>query len=317
MTRIERLINLIIALLETARPLRAEDIRERVAGYTQENYESFRRAFERDKDDLRSMGIPIEMRPRSAFDGYSEGYVIPKERYYLPDLDLKPDEIAALRIATDAVRGAEGEAATGFMKISVDSAGAPVDAPQVAWGDDLRHPVLAAIYEAQLERRSISFEYENAAGERAVRSLEPYGLVNRRGHWYVVGNDIDRDAVRSFRISRILGGVTMAEGNYQIPAGFDAQARLPAEPYEIGEQPSEAVVRFDASMAWWVDQNLQNATRRDAPGGATDVTLPVGNIDALVSWALGFGPTVEILEPPGARAALLAHLEPLLGDTGA
>ncbi|MGH2700796.1 MAG: helix-turn-helix transcriptional regulator [Actinomycetota bacterium] len=314
MTRIERLINLIIALLETSRPLRAEDIRERVAGYTQENYESFRRAFERDKDELRAMGIPIEMRQRSAFDGYTEGYVIPKERYYLPDLDLKPDEVAALRIATDAVRGAEGEAASGFMKISVDSAGVPVDGPQVAWGDDLRHPVLAVIYEAQLERRSITFEYENAAGERAARSLEPYGLVNRRGHWYVVGNDADRDAVRSFRISRILGEVTMTEGSYQIPAGFDAQAHLPAEPYEIGEQPTEAVVRFDASMAWWVDQNLQNAPRRAAPDGGSDVTLPVGNVDALVSWALGFGPAAEILEPPEARAALVGHLGPLLDE---
>jgi proteasome accessory factor B len=312
MTRIERLINLIIALLETTRPLRAEDIRERVAGYTQENYESFRRAFERDKDELRSMGIPIEL--RLSFDGYSDGYVIPKERYYLPDLELEPDEIAALRIATDAVRGAEGEAASGFLKLSVDAAGVPVDGPQVAWGDDLRHPVLASIYEAQLERRSISFEYENAAGERATRTLEPYGLVNRRGHWYVVGNDVDRDAVRSFRISRIIGSVTMSEGTYQIPPGYDAHAQLPDEPYEIGEQPSEAVVRFDASLAWWVDQNLQNAPRRAAPGGASDVMLPVGNVDALVSWALGFGEAAEILEPPEARAALVAHLEPLLGE---
>jgi proteasome accessory factor B len=316
MSRIERLINLIIALLETSRPLRAEDIRERVAGYTQENYESFRRAFERDKDELRAMGIPVEMRQQSAFDGYSEGYVIPKERYYLPDLDMEPDEIAALRIATDAVRGAEGEAASGFMKISVDSASVPVDAPQVAWGDDLRLPVLAAIYEAQLERRSILFDYENAAGERAARTLEPYGLVNRRGNWYVVGNDVDRAAVRSFRISRILGGVAMTEGRYEIPAGFDAQAHLPAEPYEIGEQPTEAVVRFDASMAWWVDQNLQSAPRSEAPEGAMDVTLPVGNIEALVSWALGFGPAVEILEPHEARAALTGPLEPLLGDAG-
>ena len=108
----------------------------------------------------------------------------------------------------------------------------------------------------------------------------------------------------------------MTEGGYEIPAGFDAQAHLPAEPYEIGEQPTQAVVRFDASMAWWVDQNLQNAPRREAPDGATDVTLPVGNIEALVSWALGFGPAVEILEPREARAALTGHLGALLGDAG-
>lgn len=313
MTRIERLINLIIALLETRWPLSASEIRERVGGYGQDNYESFRRAFERDKDDLRSLGIPVEVRKKDPLDEHSDGYIIDKERYYLPDLDLEADEIAALRIATEAVRGGQSEAAAGLMKISVDSTTAPVDGPQVAWGDDLRQPALGAIYEAQLERRPITFDYQSASGDRTDRRLEPYGLVNRRGHWYVVGNDVDRDAPRAFRISRIQGNVTMLEGDYAIPPGFDAQAHLPAEPYEMGERPREAVVRFDASLSWWVEQNLGRAPRAAQADGSLELTLPVGNIDALVSWVLGFGAAVEVLSPPEARSEILDHLEPLLG----
>jgi len=311
-TRIERLINLIIALLETTRPLSAEEINRRVGGYGQDNYESFRRAFERDKDELRAMGIPIEVRKIDALDEHSDGYFIDKDRYYLPDLNLEPDELAALRLARDAVTNGRSEADRGLLKISVDSRAAPVDGPQVAWGDDIRQPALGSIYEAQLERKPISFEYQRASGERSQRNLEPYGLVNRRGHWYVVGNDIDRAGVRAFRISRIQGDVTVLDGDYDIPAGFDAQAHLSAEAYEIGEQHADAVVRFEEALAWWVEQNLAAAPRTRNADGSVDVTLPVGNLDALVSWVIGFGSSVELIAPSEARDAIVAHLQPLL-----
>ena len=312
MTRIERLINLIIALLETTRPLSAEEINRRVAGYGQDNYDSFRRAFERDKDELRGMGIPIEVRKIDLLDEHSDGYIIDKDRYYLPDLELEPDELAALQLARDAVTNGRSEADRGLMKISVDSQAAPVEGPQVAWGDDIRQPALSSIYEAQLERRPISFEYQRASGERTRRTLEPYGLVNRRGHWYVVGNDIVRSDMRAFRISRIQGKVSIVDGTYEIPVGFDAQAHLSAEAYEIGEQHGDAIVRFDESLAWWVEQNLSSAPRTHTEEESVEVTLPVGNLDALVSWVIGFGAAVEVIAPPEARAAILAHLQPLL-----
>jgi proteasome accessory factor B len=311
-TRIERLINLIIALLETTRPLSADEINRRVAGYGQNNYDSFRRAFERDKDELRGMGIPIEVRKIDALDEHSDGYFIDKDRYYLPDLNLEPDELAALRLARDAVTDGRSEADRGLLKISVDSRAAPVDTPQVAWGDDIRQPALSSIYEAQLQRVPISFEYQPASGERTRRTLEPYGLVNRRGHWYVVGNDIDRSDLRAFRISRIQGKVSVLDGSYEVPVGFDAQAHLSAEAYEIGEQHADAIVRFDDSLAWWVDQNLAEAPRTRNDDGSVDVTLPFGNLDALVSWVLGFGSSVELIAPSEARDAIVAHLEPLL-----
>src|SRR5918992_1189633 len=105
--RIERLINLIAALLESRRPLTAEEIRAEIAGYDQETHEAFRRAFERDKEALRAMGVPLEVRPTDPFSDQADGYFIDKSSYYLPELDLAPDELAALRLAADSVLGAK------------------------------------------------------------------------------------------------------------------------------------------------------------------------------------------------------------------
>src|SRR3990170_3791186 len=99
MRRIERLINLIAALLDSRRPMTAAEIRERIAGYQNENFEAFRRSFERDKAELREMGIPIEV-VKDTDD--VDAYTIPPGKYYMPDLDLQPDELAALKLAADA-----------------------------------------------------------------------------------------------------------------------------------------------------------------------------------------------------------------------
>lgn len=317
--RIERLVNLIAALLETRRPMPAADIRARIAGYDQDNHEAFRRAFERDKEALRAMGIPVELRPLDEGLGEAaEGYIIPKERYYLPDLELAPDELAALRIAAETVLGAADAAEAGLMKLTLDSPDAPSEGPRLVWGTDLaaEQPLLAPLYSALFERHPVAFDYVRAGEDlRGRREVEPYRLLHRRGHWYVVGRDRDRDAVRAFKLSRIQAPVDPLDGTYDVPEDFDAAEHL-GEGWEIGSEPTTAVVRFDADMRWWAERNLTEGTRTERPGGALDVEMPVSNIDALVSWALGFGDRIEIRAPEEARRRLVAHLEPFLtGET--
>lgn len=314
MKRIERLINLIIALLETRIPMSAASIRERVGGYDQPTDEAFRRAFERDKEDLRAMGIPVEVRKADPLDEHSDGYLIDKDRYYLPPLELAPDELAALRIAAEALLAGD-QAAAGFRKISIDSSADPVDSPRVVWGADVTadSPLLAAVYEAQLERRTVRFRYPSGDGELRRRTVEPYGLVNRRGHWYLVGRDADREAIRCFRMSRMEGRVETLAATYDIPEDFVADRHLP-EAMELGDEPAEAIVRFEPHMRWWLEQNMPQVTSTEGPGGSLDAHLRVANLGALVSWVLGFGADVEIVEPAEARSHLLAHLAPLLGE---
>lgn len=313
MRRIERLINLIAALLDSRRPLTATEIRERIAGYPTDNVDAFRRAFERDKAELREMGIPIEL---VKDEDDADAYLIPPQKYYMPDLDLQPDELAALKLAADAVLGAGDQAESGLRKLSVDAAGEGVSSPQVVWGADLaaEQPLLGPLLASLLERRPLSFTYESGDGKRSDRHIEPYSLVHRRGHWYLVGRDVDKDAARSFKVSRIVSKVTQTDGAYEIPADFDLESHIGLEPWELGSGGhATARVRFDPNLAWWPQQNMVQLRSQQLADGSLEVEMPVANLDALVSWALGFGDRIEVLEPAEARNALVQHLTPFLG----
>ena len=315
MRRIERLINLIAALLEAPRPLTAEEIRERIAGYDQPNQEAFRRAFERDKEALRTMGIPLELRSTGIIGSDVDGYIIPKDKYYLPELDLQPEELAALRIAAEAVVGGGNVAESGVMKLTVDAPSVPWSGPRVVWGADVaaEQPLLGPLYEALLGRKPVTFDYTSAAGESSNRTLEPYGLVHRSGHWYVVGRDTGRDDVRSFKVSRISKLVNVGDGSFEIPESFDAAAHLAGEAWEIGDAPETAVVRFDPSMRWWPEQNLQELVQKEGPGGSLDVEMPVANVDAFVSYLIGFGDAVEVVSPDEIRARIVEQVGMAVG----
>jgi len=310
--RIERLINLIAALLDTDRPMSAEDIRQKIAGYDQPNHDAFRRSFERDKDALRTMGIPLEVRPVPGED--VDGYIIPKDKYYLPDLALDPDEVAALKLTASAVLGGHDLAESGLMKLSVDAPNAEWNGPRIVWGTDvaIEQPLLGELYGALLNRTPVRFSYETADGTSSMRSVEPYGLVHRAGHWYVVGRETAQDAVRSFKVSRITGDVSTEGDRYEIPVDFDAADRLTGDPWEIGEETQEVTIRFDPGLAWWVEQNLPGHQSSATADGAREVSMAVANLDALISWVVGFGDAVEIARPPEARARLLEHLSPFL-----
>lgn len=312
MRRIERLINLIAALLDGRRPLTAADIRERIAGYDSASVDAFRRTFERDKAELRDMGIPIET-VKDEQD--NDAYLIPPDKYYMPDLDLQPDEVAALKLAADAILGVGEQAGAGLKKLSIYASTDDAAAPRVLWNADVaaEQPLLGPLLAALLERRALSFDYETAGGERSTRRIEPYGLVHRRGHWYLVGRDVDRAAPRSFKASRIVGPVMELQGSYEIPDDFDIDAHVPAEAWEVGEtEAATARLRFDPGLRWWPEQNMPEAPVREGPDGSLEVEMPIARVDALVTWAVGFGEGVEILSPPEARAGMLEHLEPLL-----
>ena len=307
MRRIERLINLIAALLETSRPLTAEEIREQIAGYDQTGHEAFRRAFERDKDALRSMGIPLETREMSAYGDDPDGYIIPKDKYYLPELDLAPDELTALRLAAAALVGVGGDAASGLLKLSVDAAAETWSQPRVTWGADLNaeQPLLGPLYAAVSERTVVTFEYRTSDGTTNERTVEPYGLVHRRGNWYLVGQDRSKEDVRAFKASRIQGKVQSIPGSFEVPAGFDAESHVSVEAWEIGDREKKlATIRFSPGLRWWAEQNLDAAAGKEQPDGSLDVELEANNMDALFSWVIGFAGEAEIVAPADARQSL-------------
>ena len=300
MSRLERLLNLIAALLHADRPLTRDEIRDRVPGYPSDPA-SFRRAFERDKEAMRDMGIPLDLEVIEGVTGRltGEGYVIRREDYELPDPGLEPDELAALHLAATAVRleGLPGTEALWKLGGAVGGAGPAVAAiPGQA--------ELAPLFGAVAERRPVTMRYR---GEE--RTIEPWRLSFQRGHWYLTGWDRLRGEERRFRLDRIEGDVVLgAAGGFQRPTHLEPGTLLP---WELGqEEPVTARLLIDADQAAWAVRHLGDESvvaRHD--DGAVEVELRVTNRDAFRSFALGFLEHAEVLGPPEIRDDVIAWLE--------
>jgi predicted DNA-binding transcriptional regulator YafY len=304
--RFERLTNLVAVLLATPRPLRLDEITERVPGYPPEG-ESRRRQFERDKETLRELGVPVAVVVTDSFGGTAESaYRIEPSEYYLPRLDLTPDEVGALTAAMAAVQLGTGSAHEAAWKLGGRTHDGTAVPPLAAL------PVVEALprlFEAYRRRAVATFAYR---GEE--RRLEPWAIVFRRGHWYAVGRDGLRDAPRSFRVDRIGGEVVVGRpGAFERPAPFDPSRVLADEPWRSGVDAAvEARLLVDADQAPWVSAQPGIEVERGAPegtGGAVVVRLAVTNRDAFRSFVLGLLDHAEVLGPPELRAEVTTWLD--------
>ncbi len=224
----ERLVNLTIALLATKRYLTKSEIFKTVAGYSGDS-EAKDRMFERDKDDLRSLGIEIELGTFDPLFDDEAGYRIKPESYALQLQDLDPTDIALLSEASKLWREAAlGDAAqTGLRKLKALGVDSDIDSiieitPQV----HVTPEQLPDLIEAISDRRRISFEYLDENLNSQVRSVEPYRLSNARGYWYLVGRDIDKQSFRTFRLDRLSSTVSIkgSAGAFEIDStGVDGE----------------------------------------------------------------------------------------------
>ncbi len=301
--KLERLLNLTAALLETPRPLTAEQIAERIFGYP-EDKTAFRRAFERDKEALRDMGIPIVMAEVAGADPPQMGYRIPKDQYYLRDPGLEADELAALHLAASAIRleGVEGTAGLwklGGVPAPQTKASSPATVAAIPVDDRL-----VALFGAVGERRPVSFTYRD---ER--RTVDPYRLDFHRGRWYITGYDHGRADERVFRLDRVAGEVESgAPRSFEPPAVAVPGARV--EPWQLGEgEPLRAQVLVEAEQApIAVGIVGPDAVTEQRPDGSIVVELPVSNSDGFRAFVLGFLEHAEVLGPEELRADLVAWL---------
>jgi len=304
--KLERLLNLTMTLLETARPLTANDLRARIPGYP-DGEASFRRAFERDKESLREMGIPVTRSIVPGSDPPAEGYRIAKDEYYLRDPGFEPDELRALHLAASAVKLDTSHGVEALWKLggTVADADDVLPAETDAATDALvalpSDPRLGSLFSAVVERRSLALTYRDA--ERVV---DPYRLDFQRGRWYLTAYDHLRGEERNYRVDRI------TEARPEGPAGAFARpstaiAGGPAQPWQFDEQePVTATVVVDADQSPWVRQHLGDGAEIDErDDGSIVVHLEVTNRPAFRSFVLTFLDHAEVLGPPDLRAEVI------------
>lgn len=294
MDKLERLLNLTAALLHAEIPLTAEELRDRVGGYP-DTKATFRRAFERDKDDLRSMGMPLRVEPVPGVDPPVDGYRLDRDEYAGTELAFEADELAALHLATSLVQ-LDGDD-TALVKLGAGSGAAPADSVgRVPFND-----TLATMIGAAVDRNALSFTYNDVE-----RIVEPWKLSFTRGHWYLSGFDRLREDQRLYRVDRIKDGVSLS-GPAKAPVG-DVNEPIDLRGWELGDGPViKATILVDADQAAYARHMLGEVV--DRPDGSVTATLDVRNIDAFRSFVLSFLEHAEILEPAELRTDFVEWLE--------
>ncbi|MGN9840299.1 helix-turn-helix transcriptional regulator [Nonomuraea sp. H19] len=306
----ERLLNLVICLLATRRPLSAEQIRQVVPGYDRDGDEAFQRMFERDKNELREIGIPIDV-VRDPWED-EPGYRIERQNYELPEITLEPDEAAVLGLAAQVwQRASLAEAASGAL-LKLRAGGVATDQP-VGTGAlelrvDTRDPAFPALWDAVRDRRVVRFDYRGAGSETVRgRTVEPWGVVSRSGRWYLAGFDRDRQAPRAFRLSRITGPVAAVGkvGAVQVPEDVDLRAMVGFPDDRADERVAVIRVRQGAC------EGLRQLSRTVHQGtdGWDEAELIFSDPERLAGWMASLGADVEVVEPPDAREAVIRRLK--------
>jgi len=319
-SKVERLVNLVIALLSTRGFITAEKIRSSVAGYSDSpNAEAFSRMFERDKNELRDLGIPLEVGKVSALDP-TEGYRINRDA--LRPVELTPDEAAAVAVATGLWQSPELITATQGALLKLRAAGVDVDPfdteAQVAIASAAGMPglrgsedVLGILLSAIGSRQAVQFPHRPSRAEPyATRTVEPWGVVTEKGRWYLVGHDRDRGATRTFRLSRIGADVTPIGPERAITVPDDVDLRkIVAQ--TVGETPAGG-----RAVVWVADGRataLRRAgrpvsTRRLAGRDGDVIELDIGSADGLARDIAGYGADAIALEPQSLRDDVLTRL---------
>jgi proteasome accessory factor C len=290
-----RQLSLVAYLMAERRPLTARDVKSNVEGYSEMSDEAFARRFYSDRAELLALGVPLQSQ-RDEFTG-EELYTLRSENYFLDELELDDDELAALQTALYLLEGKFAYAEPLRLALQNLALGRPgFDEP--ATDTAVRVEVLDPDYSPEMpgrlgklegaisKQRTIKFPYYSISRNRqSERTVNPYGLLSDNGSWYLIGQDLDRKDIRTFRVSRIRGDIRFAtrrERDFRIPADFDIDVYRGRPPWQIGDSVGEARIELAGDTAWWVDRAYGNAGQLEDGVFVTEYSTP----EQLAAWIL-------------------------------
>jgi proteasome accessory factor B len=313
----ERILNLTICLLVSGRYLPKAKIREAVEGYHDLTDAAFERTFERDKDELRALGVPIEVGSFDPLFDDEPGYRILPSEFELPPIDLDPEEASVVGVAARVWQHAGMAESTRSAVAKLRAAGVEPDTSQLGALEpsvQATEPAFEPLWNAVLHRTRVYFGYRDGAR----RTLEPWGLTASRGRWYVIGRDVDRDATRMFKLARITDRpkrVSRASA-YQVPENLDlrslARSLNPREPtasatlaIRAGKAP--ALRRHGEAGSW----------SRPVPGGFEVYQVGYSDLGSFAEEITRHAADVLVLEPGELRAEVIRNLSAVVAASAA
>lgn len=300
---IERILNLLAFLLTVERPVTADEIRYTVKGYDQPSDEAFRRTFERDKDLLRTLGVPLTLTHTDIWE-VELGYVVASDEYAIDDPGLTDDERSALLLAAQAVRfGGQPTELGAIFKLG----GAYPTSDSGMLYADLGHDldVLGSLYEAVTERRLASFVYRGS-----TRTVEPYGLVHRFGHWYLAAQEHGAEPlIKAFRVDRMAElDIHDDAAAFVRPDDFVAKDALASFTPDT-DTSHRARIRFDHTVAAVALSQVADAVEVARDDTSVTVEVPIDSHRGIIGWVLGFDDHAVIESPRDLRLALVEFVE--------
>lgn len=308
----ERVLDLLIALLNTRTRMSKQQIRQAVKGYHGDD-SAFERTFERDKELLRNLGIPLVVET-SAVHEDDVGYRIDMDAYQAPDSAFTPEEIGVLSLAATVYNDAQWRtvAGRGVTKMRGLGPGTQEEAPPVTLALRSPEPAFDVLAEAIGKRRAVTFTYAPLHSAPGPRRVEPWRLLARQRAWYLLGRDQDRDAARAFRLSRIVGQVQQAAaaGTYRVPETVPVGALLGGEGTEtvtlrlaVAPERAQLLRARGIVVGAAAGRDIVEVVTRD----------PIRAVQEIASY----GADVVLLAPAALRTLVLAQLTAAAGVAGA
>jgi predicted DNA-binding transcriptional regulator YafY len=323
-----RQLSLVAFLMAERRPLTARDIKGNVEGYQEMSDEAFARRFYSDRAELVQLGVPLDSQ-RDEFTG-EELYTLRSERYFLPELELDDEELAALQTCFYLLEGRFAYAEP--LRLALQNLALGRSAGDLAarpTGTALRVEVRDPDYTPELQgrlgklegaiskQRTVKFRYWSIYRDEEIeRTLNPYALLPENGSWYVIGHDLDRDDIRTFRVSRIRSDIRFAtrrERDFRLPPEFDIEQYRGRAEWQFGEILGEARIEVAPDTAWWVERAYGGGERNRVEGDV--FVTQYASTAQLARWILRQDGRAVPLEPSelrrlvveGARGARSAH----------
>lgn len=298
MKKIERLLNLISALLATEMPLSRDDIRNRIPGAYAENDESSRRTFERDKDELRTLGLPVSKEKVPGTDPPLDGYIIRRSDYEANHPVLDAEEIAALHLASNLIRLQGDDVDSPFYKM-----GGVLRGKEAAMIEIPREKLIDTCMHALIERLTILFSYKD---ER--RKVDPIRLVFSGSNWYLIAHDKDRQGIRHFRLDRIEGQIELTTEKFETHPEVSEITQEP--PWRFGEEEKAVELKIDKSHAAWALETVgERVVYDELPDGSIILHEVVRDWKIFRSFIFSFLGSAEVMKPPESRKEITDWLE--------